>query len=187
MGNQSATSNLTHLKTKAVIKEASQRVGQRTIDQLSTDWQRVAKDKSKSIDYEQFKQLMDNMQEDALKALFALYDLNNDNKITWKEYVCVVALIMKGTLEEKVLLLFNAFDENKDGKISRREFTDAVKKFSNSQNIEGLTPEWIDGVFQKCDKDGNGEISLVEFYQFLEEDGPLFNQVCGILAVGVGT
>uniref|UniRef100_A0A6B2LKG6 EF-hand domain-containing protein n=1 Tax=Arcella intermedia TaxID=1963864 RepID=A0A6B2LKG6_9EUKA len=183
MGNNQGVSHLNHLKTKNVLKEAQHRIGQKTLDQLSADWAKVSPDKTKSIDFEKFKVLMDTMNEAALRALFSLYDLNNDNKIAFKEYVCVVALVMNGSLEEKVGLLFNAFDENKDGKISFKEFGEAVRRFS----VEEAGEEGVRRIFERCDKDGNGEISPEEFKALLDGDRDTFNFACGILAVGVGT
>lgn len=41
-----------------------------------------------------------------MKALFELYDINHNNLISWKEYVCTVVLVMNGTVEEKLACMY---------------------------------------------------------------------------------
>lgn len=72
-----------------------------------------------------------------IENLFELYDFNHDNQITWKEYVCVCALIFKGSLEEKIKLIFNCFDEDGNGTLSREEFESAAKRFSTRKDTLG--------------------------------------------------
>jgi hypothetical protein len=56
-----------------------------------------------SINIDEFRQLMNNaISEKELNALFGLYDYNHDGTITWKEYICVIALIMAGSVQEKI-------------------------------------------------------------------------------------
>jgi len=119
-----------------------------------------------------------------LKALFDLYDINHNNEISWKEYVCTVVLIMNGTSDEKLTLLFNAFDENRDQKITLEEFSEAVGKFSKS---EAENKTFVHTVFQQCDINGDGIVTFAEFKKFLQTDKTSFSRVVGILGVGLGT
>lgn len=75
-----------------------------------------------------------------------------DGTITWAEYICVISLILDGTLEERIKLIFNCFDEDGDGELTRAEFVTAAKRFSSSNtSIDSL----VDSVFAVCDLNGN--------------------------------
>jgi Ca2+-binding EF-hand superfamily protein len=87
------------------------------------------------------------------------YFLNvyQDGTITWAEYICVISLILDGTLEERIKLIFNCFDEDGDGELTKAEFTTAAKRFSNSNSsIENL----VDSVFATCDLNGKRKFVL---------------------------
>jgi len=163
------------LVASEVLKEARKRASKDVLDKLQTDW-----GKRKQIGYEEFCELMQSLPSNELQALFTLYDINHNGKISWKEYVCTVVLIMNGTLEEKLDLLFNAFDEDRNGRISKKEFGNAIAKFSREENAA-----FVDEAFILCDKNGDETISKEEFYEFLTNDQDRFKRVCGILAVGL--
>jgi len=87
--------------------------------------------KKTEANYAQFAKLMDSNWDDKdLKAVFALYDFDGNCKISWKEYICVCALIMGGTADDKIKLLFATFDDDGNGELSKKEFTRACKEFS---------------------------------------------------------
>jgi len=183
MGNQNAPP-LQGLKTGKVMKMAESRFDAKTMDELTAAWLKVAKGKKASINFEQFAELMElSSTDEKLRALFSLYDLNNDNKITWKEYICVVALLLGGSVEEKLVLLFNAFDENKDGKVSKQEFQEAVEKFSRADSENA--GEFVEEVFGLVDTNNDGLITLDEFRLFMELNRATFDKACGILGVAV--
>uniref|UniRef100_A0A6B2LLR1 EF-hand domain-containing protein n=1 Tax=Arcella intermedia TaxID=1963864 RepID=A0A6B2LLR1_9EUKA len=174
MGSKSSTP----LVAADVLKEAKKRVSKEVLEKLETDW--GDKHKKAEIGIEDFSKLMQNLPEAEIESLFKLYDINHNGKISWKEYVCTVVLIMNGTLEEKLELLFNAFDEDRNQRISRKEFSTAVSKFSKENNAE-----FIEEAFNQCDKNKDDTISKDEFWDFINNDVNLFKRVCGILAVGL--
>jgi len=145
------------------------------LERLQSDW-----GSRKSIGYEEFCQLMQSLPSDELKALFNLYDIDHNGKISWKEYVCTVVLIMHGNLDEKLTLLFNAFDEDRNGRISRKEFGNAVHKFARDENEAFITQ-----VFQVVDTNQDETLSKEEFWNFVNSDSETFKRICGILAVGL--
>eukprot|EP01123_Difflugia_compressa_P011004 TRINITY_DN419_c0_g2_i3.p1 TRINITY_DN419_c0_g2~~TRINITY_DN419_c0_g2_i3.p1 ORF type:complete len:174 (+),score=29.87 TRINITY_DN419_c0_g2_i3:46-567(+) len=171
MGNRSTQP----LVATEVLKEAQKRVSKDVLSKLQDDW-----GNRKEIGYEEFCKLMQQLPSDDLNALFTLYDINHNGRISWKEYVCTVVLIMNGTLEEKLDLLFNAFDEDRNGRISKKEFASAVGKFSKEESTD-----FIERTFQECDKNKDETISKEEFFQFLQIDQERFKKACGILAVGL--
>jgi len=158
-----------------VLKEVRSRASKDVLERLQTDW-----GNRKSIGYEDFCQLMQSLPSTELKALFNLYDIDHNGKISWKEYVCTVVLIMHGSLDEKLTLLFNAFDEDRNGRISKKEFANAVQKFSKDES-----EAFINEAFKACDTNNDDTISREEFWNFVSSDSETFKRVCGILAVGL--
>lgn len=56
-----------------------------------------------SITKTEFKKLMSaDMSDKDLDALFSLYDYDHDGTITWREYICVITLLMAGSVKDKV-------------------------------------------------------------------------------------
>jgi Ca2+-binding EF-hand superfamily protein len=123
---------------------------------------------------------MQSLPTNELRALFDLYDINHNGKISWKEYICTVVLIMHGSLEEKLTLLFNVFDEDRNGRISRKEFASAVHKFAKEES-----EDFINKAFAECDTNHDDTITKEEFYHFIESDKETFKRVCGILSAGL--
>eukprot|EP01126_Amoeba_proteus_P045177 TRINITY_DN5048_c0_g1_i2.p1 TRINITY_DN5048_c0_g1~~TRINITY_DN5048_c0_g1_i2.p1 ORF type:complete len:143 (-),score=14.50 TRINITY_DN5048_c0_g1_i2:332-760(-) len=56
-----------------------------------------------SINRNEFQNLMNaDMSARDLDALFQLYDYDHDGTITWREYICVITLLLVGDTSEKV-------------------------------------------------------------------------------------
>jgi len=134
-----------------------------------------------AINLEEFGRLMTSMEPDDLKALFNLYDYDHNGTITWTEYICVITLIMGGSLKEKLRLIFNCFDEDGNGVLTKDEFKGAVKRFSNTPVNE--QDKFTDRVFKDCDKNGDNEISFKEFIAWVKNDKDTFEQLAGVLCI----
>eukprot|EP01126_Amoeba_proteus_P038014 TRINITY_DN3945_c0_g1_i5.p2 TRINITY_DN3945_c0_g1~~TRINITY_DN3945_c0_g1_i5.p2 ORF type:complete len:172 (-),score=43.30 TRINITY_DN3945_c0_g1_i5:634-1149(-) len=126
---------------------ASGRVEQAVPD-LQNDWSKVKGKPINKINWKkttvnkmEFAQLMDdNFTPQEIDGLFQLYDPNHDGSITWDEYICVISLILDGSLEDKIKLIFNCFDEDGNGELSKDEFRHAAEKFSQcSASLETFT------------------------------------------------
>ncbi|KAJ2858864.1 hypothetical protein GGI22_003177, partial [Coemansia erecta] len=83
------------------------------------------------------------------KRLFAYYDADKDNEITFKEMAQGFSVYNKGTLEDKAPYVFRAYDVDGDGRISRDDmramleaFSEASRKLTNmliqSTNAEAI-------------------------------------------------
>jgi len=192
MGNKS--SNLT---SKQEERKASKLMGE-SLQNLQVDWCRVkgykytlrpngtvtlegGRDISEtSINLEEFGKLMTSMDGDDLKALFNLYDYDHNGTITWREYICVITLIMKGSLKKKIRLIFNCFDEDQNGVLTKDEFLKAAKRFSDIQDdVEKFT----DKVFKECDFNGDGQVDYSEFFRWVKMNKEAFEQLAGVLCI----
>jgi len=141
---------------------------EQAIPDLQQDWAKVKGKpvsklnwKKSVINKDEFAQLMDaSFSADEIDGLFQLYDPNHDGTITWNEYICVISLILDGTLEERIKLIFNCFDEDGDGELTKAEFVTAAKRFSKSTEARETL---VDSVFSVCDLNGDGKVTYSEF------------------------
>jgi len=182
MGNHKSKASL---DTKGIVKSAKNRVGVKTVETLLDDWTRVAGERKAQIAFDKFAELMQHLPKQDLRALFEMYDLDHNDKVSFDEYVVTVVILMDGKLEEKLSLIFNSFDLDGDKKITREEFALAAKRFSTAQSDPAARQAFITKVFTECDENNDGSISFEEFKSFLQRDRDAFEKVCGLLAVGL--
>jgi len=126
--------------------------------------------------------------EDYAEVTFSLFDANHDNQIDAYEFLAGVSIFANGSVEEKATLAFRALDKNGDGLLSKNELTSQMNKMrkvskkilSNASKqhfglvgqiaqgvtrpkIQGITEEDIKALFQDCDADHDGKLSLDEW------------------------
>jgi len=188
MGNKSAK-NPTSIEKTTTFKKKEKILGDTALDNLKADWVHVKGVKSwadinpetSSINIKEFRLLMNNSISDKeLNALFGLYDFNHDGTITWKEYICVIALIMAGSVQEKIRLIFNCFDDDGNGVLSKDEFLKAAKRFSDTdKNVVAFSER----VFKACDANGDGEVSYKEFTSWVTQNPTEFEEFAGVLNI----
>jgi len=181
---------------KKAEKKAPKLIGQQAYEDLKADWCSVNNIKfqkkedgsvipqtkdfsSTSINKEQFTRLMSQMSPEDIDALFSLYDLDHDGTVRWKEYICIITLIMHGTIKNKIRLIFNTFDTDGNDFLSKDEFLAATKRFSTVTNVQELS----DKVFYECDVNGDGKISFQEFFDWVQNNKDTFEQLVGVLNI----
>mmetsp|Transcript_18253 Transcript_18253/g.29991 ORF Transcript_18253/g.29991 Transcript_18253/m.29991 type:complete len:197 (-) Transcript_18253:271-861(-) len=99
--------------------------------------------------------------------MFALFDENNDEAITFQEFLIGLSVFSpKGSLEEKLKFSFKIYDFDGDGQISREELTKMLEA-SLVENNMNLTQQQVDSLvdatFREADKDGDGRIDFEEY------------------------
>jgi len=134
-----------------------------------------------SITQKEFKKLMSSdMSDKDLESLFSLYDYDHDGTITWREYICVITLLMTGNTKEKIRLIFNCFDSDGNGVLDREEFKMAAQRFSSQS---GSIDAFCDRVFFACDRNGDGDVSYKEFLEWVTSNQDEFEQFAGVLNI----
>jgi len=148
--------------------------------EIKKDWLRVVKaddTKGTSVGFAQFKQLMQNLPDKDLKAIFTLYDQDHSGNISWTEYICVIVRLMSGSVQEKVRLVFDAIDEDGNSQLSKEEVTTAIQKF-NQDGIADST-NFVDNLFKVYDVNKDKKISFLEFLEFVKKDPNAFALLVG--------
>jgi len=150
------------------------------LEEIKKDWLKVVKaddTKGTSVGFAQFKQLMQNLPDKDLKAIYTLYDQDHSGSISWTEYICVIVRLMTGSVQEKVRLVFDAIDEDGNSQLSKEEVKTAIKKF-NQDGIADST-QFVDNLFKIYDVNKDKKISFLEFMEFVKKDPNAFALLVG--------
>ncbi|NXO67725.1 EFCB1 protein, partial [Phainopepla nitens] len=112
-----------------------------------------------------------------LDRVFSTFDRDNDGCITVVEWVEGLAVLLRGTLEEKMKHCFAVYDLNGDGYISREEMFQMLK---NSLLIQSADEEPEEGVkdlveiaLKKMDHDHDGKLSFTDFEKAVRDENLL--------------
>ena len=118
--------------------------------------------------------------------VFRGVDLNRDGSINLTEFLCVINITSKGTVDEKLEWASNMYDLDKNGFITRREMVEiisAVYKMMGSEIVmpeDERTPEKrMQKIFRKMDENKDGKLSLKEFVEGARNEPT----VCKLLAL----
>jgi len=167
------------VKMPPLASEAAAKLGDEHVKNLKRDWLKVtggAKVEGTSINYDQFKQLMQSLPDTDLKAIFRMYDADHSGSITWAEYVSVVVRLMAGSTEEKVRVVFDSIDDNADGFLTKAELENSIKVFNTES---AASAELVATIFKKYDTNNDKKIDFKEFVAFVKSDISLFAQIVG--------
>jgi len=75
-------------------------------------------------------------QSPAIHRLFKALDQNNDNKLDFREMICGLSILAKGTLDEKLELLFKSFDVDNTGFITQTQLEALITSVSSQLDPE---------------------------------------------------
>ncbi|CCF58531.1 hypothetical protein KAFR_0E03800 [Kazachstania africana CBS 2517] len=108
--------------------------------------------------------------EDFANHLFDVFDKDNNGYIDFEEFITVLSVTSRGTLEEKLVWAFKLYDLNHDGFITFDEMLTIVNSVYKTMGSmvklpeDEATPELrVKKIFQLMDKDEDGYITLNEF------------------------
>jgi len=142
-----------------------------------------------SVGAEGFQHILSHMvpgiaQSPAISRLFKALDQNNDNKLDFREMICGLSILAKGSLDEKLELLFRSFDVDNTGFITRAQLESLITsvssqmdhgadKHSSEVGVVGLDPlggrvvsvsEFVGQIFAQLNIT-SGRLSLEQFHQ----------------------
>jgi len=96
--------------------------------------------------------------------LFSLMDDKGIGAITFGDFVTSLALLIRGTTEDRMLWTFRLYDINGDGVISRDEMEDValsvydlMGRGEDNTMEDFIVTEKVNQLFEEMDTDGNGE------------------------------
>lgn len=140
----------------------------------------------KKMERSQFRDVLHqkfDMTEDILMdRVFRSFDKDSDSIVGLVEWVEGVAVLLRGTLSEKIAYAFMVYDLNGDGFISREEMFQMLKSCLIKQPSEEDPDEGIKDIVEitlkKMDRDHDGRLSLSDFEKSVTEE-PLLLEAFG--------
>ncbi|KAM9332768.1 guanylate cyclase activator 1d [Pholidichthys leucotaenia] len=96
--------------------------------------------------------------------VFFTFDMDGDGYIDFVEYIAAISLMLKGEINQKLKWYFKLFDQDGNGKIDKDELETIFTAIQDITRNKNLDPEHIVTlIFEKCDVNGEGEMTLEEF------------------------
>eukprot|EP01125_Pyxidicula_operculata_P005141 TRINITY_DN1874_c0_g1_i1.p1 TRINITY_DN1874_c0_g1~~TRINITY_DN1874_c0_g1_i1.p1 ORF type:complete len:189 (-),score=26.66 TRINITY_DN1874_c0_g1_i1:278-844(-) len=92
-------------RSPLLVCQAENKLGRKNLEQLKREWYMATGVKTiqnSFASFEQFRKLMHQLPDADLKCLFAMYDQNHDDRISWAEYITVVVRLMHGSTTDKL-------------------------------------------------------------------------------------
>ncbi|KAM6949964.1 guanylyl cyclase-activating protein 2-like [Lycodopsis pacificus] len=117
-----------------------------------------------------------------MENLFRSFDMNQDGKLDFMEYVAAVHLVLRGKPEDKPRWSFKVYDRDGNGCLDRQEVRHIVKiiyaiKKHNDPSITGDIDDICDRLFDVVDKNNDSQISVEEFMEGAERDPWVMDQL----------
>jgi len=118
-----------------------------------------------------------------IKQLFKIFDLNNDHKLDFYEFILFNVLINDGSIDEKIKLIFNLYNKEKEKYFSRYQIKEFLRNMfdlfdipSSKLNIIQI----IDFIYQKNNLKKDQKINWKQFTQDIMNDQALYEQLISV-------
>jgi len=105
--------------------------------------------------------------------LFRTFDVNQDGRIDFREFICSLSITTRGTFEEKLRWAFDVYDVDRNGVISQNEVLTIVKsinKMMGNINDKNASEQRLMSIFWTFDKNQDQMLSLEEFIDGAKRD-----------------
>ena len=115
------------------------------------------------------------------KYVFETFDVNGDNVIDFREFICALSITSRGNTTEKLEWAFSLYDPNGNGYISHAEALEIITalykmKKKEEDSDHSTAEETVERIFRELDRDLDGNISKQEFIE-----GSKSKILCGIV------
>ncbi|XP_071037619.1 calaxin-like isoform X2 [Parasteatoda tepidariorum] len=105
---------------------------------------------------------------------FTAADVDKDKRIDLEEFIRIVLIMLRGTVDAKIKLCFTCYDLSENNELTRDDITtlllEALNEPPTKNNNADALRDLVEAVFSKMDLDGDGVISYEEFTAACYED-----------------
>ncbi|XP_004687898.1 PREDICTED: dual oxidase 1 [Condylura cristata] len=118
-----------------------------------------------------------------VESMFSLADKDGNGYLSFREFLDILVVFMKGSPEEKSRLMFRMYDFDGNGLISKDEFIRMLRSFieiSNNCLSKDQLAEVVESMFRESGFQDKGELTWEDFHFMLRDhDSELrFTQLC---------
>jgi serine/threonine-protein phosphatase 2B regulatory subunit len=121
-------------------------------------------DKSGTISYSEFCELLDCEPSSATQGLFSQFDKDKSGKVDLKEFMIGLSSFTSASKDERMQFAFAILDTDNSGSINMDELMKMLMANHFASSQEDVRRKALT-IMQQADKDGNGVITLDEFKQ----------------------
>ncbi|KAI8922636.1 hypothetical protein BC831DRAFT_552785 [Entophlyctis helioformis] len=106
--------------------------------------------------------------------IFAFFDQDRDNVISFRELVCGLSILCRGSLDERILYAFQGYDLDGDGCISRDELRRMFKAYFNlsMELVRDVVKTMEEGMMESFDDEAAKPVSASFLAPIPAGDGP---------------
>lgn len=127
---------------------------------------------------DQFTELYRNFYETVDASRFAehvfrTFDMNHDNTIDFREFICSLSVTTRGSLDEKLKWAFGIYDIDGNGYITKSEIisiVESIQKMVGALDDSSTSEERVVEVFAMFDTNNDGKLSMEEFLAGAKKD-----------------
>ena len=145
-------------------------VTEEELQKLYKNFSKLDKDKSGSLEPEEFFDIPELANNPLVKRVIAVLDKNKDGSISFLEFVQGLNSLSAGSSQqEKLRFAFQIYDINNDGYISNGELFTVIKMMVGNNLNDVQLQQLVDRTIIKADKDLDGKISFEEFTDMVKD------------------
>uniref|UniRef100_A0A7N4PVT1 NAD(P)H oxidase (H2O2-forming) n=1 Tax=Sarcophilus harrisii TaxID=9305 RepID=A0A7N4PVT1_SARHA len=107
-----------------------------------------------------------------VEAMFSLADKDNNGYLSFREFLDILVIFMKGSPEDKSKLMFTMYDLDKNGFLSKEEFSTMMRSFieiSNNCLSKAQLAEVVESMFRESGFQDKEELTWEDFHFMLRD------------------
>ncbi|KAJ2079273.1 Calcineurin subunit B [Coemansia sp. RSA 988] len=138
------------------------------IQRLYKRFSKLDKDKSGTIDKDEFLSIPQLANNPLSARLIDIFDTDGGGDVDFKEFISGLSTFSnKGDKAEKLRFAFKIYDIDRDGFISNGELFTVLKMMVGNNLTPVQLQQIVDKTIREADKNGDGKIDFNEFQNFV--------------------
>lgn len=139
-------------------------VDREDIDRLRKRFMKLDKDKSGTIEKDEFSSIPGVSSNPLAPRLMDVFDEDGGGDIDFQEFISALSVFSgKSTKDEKLRFAFKVYDIDRDGYISNGELFIVLKMMVGKNLEDEQLQQIVDKTIMEADQDGDGKLSFTEF------------------------
>ncbi|KAJ2009998.1 Calcineurin subunit B [Coemansia sp. RSA 376] len=138
------------------------------IHRLYKRFSKLDKDKSGTIDKDEFLSIPQLANNPLSTRLIDIFDTDGGGDVDFKEFITGLSTFSsKGAKEEKLRFAFKIYDIDRDGYISNGELFMVLKMMVGNNLTPAQLQQIVDKTIREADRNGDGKVDFEEFQLFV--------------------